>query len=158
MPLILLPIMGFVVILIGAGWLHALRIQERAARTPPEPSCGNCGYNVIGLPGHICPECGSDLRQVGVLSGNYSIKLAYKGLFMGLGWTFVVGLLAYASAIVIFNSVQWIEAWVPPAFACFWVPLWATGALWLRKRYERAQPEASRYFGFSARKRSHHRA
>ena len=28
--------------------------------------CGRCGYDVRGLPGHVCPECGGDLREVGV--------------------------------------------------------------------------------------------
>jgi hypothetical protein len=32
-----------------------------------EPSCGKCRYIVHGLEGFICPECGSDLREVGIL-------------------------------------------------------------------------------------------
>ena len=31
-----------------------------------EPSCRACGYAVRGLPSFICPECGSDLREVGI--------------------------------------------------------------------------------------------
>ncbi len=30
--------------------------------------CAMCGYNVRGLPGQICPECGSDLDEVGRLT------------------------------------------------------------------------------------------
>jgi len=30
------------------------------------PRCGHCGYDVRGLPSPVCPECGSDLRIVGV--------------------------------------------------------------------------------------------
>ena len=30
------------------------------------PSCGSCGYAVAGLDGLICPECGADLRDVGI--------------------------------------------------------------------------------------------
>ena len=30
------------------------------------PSCRACGYAVKGLPSFICPECGSDLRDVGI--------------------------------------------------------------------------------------------
>jgi len=32
-----------------------------------EPLCGNCGYNVRGLTTFICPECGQDLRDVGIV-------------------------------------------------------------------------------------------
>ena len=31
-----------------------------------EPSCRACGYAVKGLPSFTCPECGSDLREVGI--------------------------------------------------------------------------------------------
>jgi len=31
-----------------------------------EPTCGGCGYVVTGLTTFVCPECGSDLRQVGI--------------------------------------------------------------------------------------------
>jgi hypothetical protein len=31
-----------------------------------EPSCRACGYAVRGLPSFTCPECGSDLRDVGI--------------------------------------------------------------------------------------------
>ena len=30
------------------------------------PSCRACGYAVKGLPSFTCPECGSDLREVGI--------------------------------------------------------------------------------------------
>ena len=31
-----------------------------------QPSCRACGYAVRGLPSFTCPECGSDLREVGI--------------------------------------------------------------------------------------------
>lgn len=31
-----------------------------------EPRCGMCGYPVRGLPTFRCPECGNDLRMVGI--------------------------------------------------------------------------------------------
>ena len=30
-------------------------------------TCGQCGYGVTGLPSFTCPECGSDLRDVGIV-------------------------------------------------------------------------------------------
>lgn len=28
----------------------------------PIPACPHCAYSLEGLPGHICPECGGDVR------------------------------------------------------------------------------------------------
>ena|SRR5690242_16377075 len=36
------------------------------ARRVEMPCCRACGYAVKGLPTFICPECGSDLREVGI--------------------------------------------------------------------------------------------
>lgn len=36
------------------------------AKGKGEMSCGGCGYAVRGLPGLNCPECGADLRAVGI--------------------------------------------------------------------------------------------
>lgn len=44
---------------------------ESAAPTPPDvddPRCGKCGYCVRGVPSFTCPECGSDLRAVGIVT------------------------------------------------------------------------------------------
>ena len=46
--------------------LQRERLREEGLYRLAEPRCGRCGYIVIGLPGHVCPECGSDLRVVGV--------------------------------------------------------------------------------------------
>jgi hypothetical protein len=43
------------------------RELDRDGAAAREPSCGRCGYIVTGLPSHVCPECGSDLRTVGVV-------------------------------------------------------------------------------------------
>jgi hypothetical protein len=43
-------------------------LSRRQRRRVSRPSCGKCGYAVRGLPTFICPECGSDLREVGILT------------------------------------------------------------------------------------------
>jgi hypothetical protein len=61
----------FLLILIAAAVAIALRslfFRRRIILT--EPSCGKCGYCVRGIPGLTCPECGSDLREVGILTAN----------------------------------------------------------------------------------------
>jgi hypothetical protein len=57
--LLLLPI------LVGAAVLQAT-LRGRVRHASDEPQCGKCGYNVTGLPGTVCPECGSDLGAVGI--------------------------------------------------------------------------------------------
>jgi hypothetical protein len=57
----------FVVVMIAAAmWLTARVWRRLAARRPSFSRCANCGYSTAGLPTWICPECGSDLRIVGI--------------------------------------------------------------------------------------------
>jgi class 3 adenylate cyclase len=60
-PLIVLALIAFAFAL--RRWKN-----RRAARAANEPSCGRCGYLVKGLTTFTCPECGSDLRDVGIVS------------------------------------------------------------------------------------------
>jgi hypothetical protein len=55
----------------GAALLALLATHRRAAIDPDaarEPRCGQCGYIVRGLQGMTCPECGGDLREVGIVA------------------------------------------------------------------------------------------
>jgi len=57
------------VVLLIAGGAIAWR-RRRARRAPGDlPTCGHCGYAVTGLTTFTCPECGSDLREVGIVRG-----------------------------------------------------------------------------------------
>src|SRR5262245_27162203 len=56
---------------------RAFSPAARAARVT-EPSCGSCGYCVRGLEGMICPECGSDLREVGILTPGEQKPMSMK--------------------------------------------------------------------------------
>jgi hypothetical protein len=38
-------------------------VQRRAVNRSGATLCGSCGYNLQGLAGHTCPECGGDLRR-----------------------------------------------------------------------------------------------
>jgi hypothetical protein len=45
------------------------RALSTAGHTAPnDPRCGKCGYIVRGVPSLHCPECGSDLREVGIVT------------------------------------------------------------------------------------------
>ena len=48
---------------------RALRRGRRAMAPGQPPLCGACGYDTRGLTTLTCPECGSDLRAVGIGAG-----------------------------------------------------------------------------------------
>ncbi len=50
--------------------LHAASVVTCGYMASPaatQSNCGKCGYLVTGLPTFQCPECGSDLREVGIV-------------------------------------------------------------------------------------------
>jgi len=60
------------IVLTALKWLELIPerfIHRRDSRQRPgaEPKCGQCGYSVTGLTTMVCPECGSDLREVGIV-------------------------------------------------------------------------------------------
>lgn len=64
--------MLFGLISVAAAWGLTVewRLRRDAARRAAgDPRCGHCGYLLIGLTARRCPECGSDLRWVGVDGG-----------------------------------------------------------------------------------------
>ncbi len=80
--------------LAGLMWFIKRRRAQGAG------TCGKCGYNVTGLPTFICPECGSDLRDVGINqgggSGAGSLKPSRTAMVLGLEltvWTLLYGAL-----------------------------------------------------------------
>jgi hypothetical protein len=57
------------VVLAGLVLLAVTWWKQGRGRGPVgEPSCGKCGYAVRGLASLNCPECGSDLREVGIVT------------------------------------------------------------------------------------------
>jgi len=58
---------GALICALAAGAVWTVR-RSRWRSPASEPACGQCGYFVTGLCGNVCPECGSDLRIVGVVA------------------------------------------------------------------------------------------
>jgi lipid-A-disaccharide synthase-like uncharacterized protein len=53
----------------GRNLMLIYRPATNKVRARPDvPVCGQCGYVVRGISSLTCPECGSDLREVGVLA------------------------------------------------------------------------------------------
>jgi predicted RNA-binding Zn-ribbon protein involved in translation (DUF1610 family) len=67
---------------------------DAAAAAPPPAACGRCGYDVRGLSSFTCPECGSDLREVGIVRprSRRGLDVGWKLLILAVGWP--VGALA----------------------------------------------------------------
>jgi hypothetical protein len=61
-----LLVIGIPLLLFAAGVMFGYW-RRRSVRVT-DPSCGKCRYIVHGLESFICPECGSDLREVGILA------------------------------------------------------------------------------------------
>jgi hypothetical protein len=72
-----------------------------------EPVCGKCRYCVRGITSLVCPECGSDLREVGIIAPNAALplpnyaKAIFWTLFLPipaflLSWLMLVTILPYS--------------------------------------------------------------
>jgi hypothetical protein len=51
----------------AVGFIIARLVTKPAPHASAESTCGNCGYIVRGISGTICPECGRDLLEVGII-------------------------------------------------------------------------------------------
>jgi hypothetical protein len=61
----LIPLAALVACLAGSLFVPHLLARwwpRRRSRRTVEEACPNCGYSLNGLPGPVCPECGSDTR------------------------------------------------------------------------------------------------
>lgn len=79
-------------------------IRGKVVRSFAEPRCRRCGYIVRGLPGHICPECGSDLRRIGIIRRGARVPLP-RPLRLA-GWSAFVFLAVFVPASVCWSSIE----------------------------------------------------
>jgi|SRR5688572_19151352 len=76
------------------------------------PSCRACGYAVKGLPSFTCPECGSDLREVGIDTPGAGREVIRRAKAAGAAAGEIVSgaaraLGAYATAV---GRLMWLRA------------------------------------------------
>jgi hypothetical protein len=84
-------------LLVVLAWLGSRRRRlnpREIAESTSEVGCGHCGYDARGLPSDICPECGSDLSEVGRIAPQFRRWQRVPPLLRGLVFAVVVLLLA----------------------------------------------------------------
>jgi len=87
-------------ILLIAGVAVAMMARRRPDRRVTQPICGECGYAVEGLPTFTCPECGSDLRKVGIITPRRaSRRLGAVGA--AVRWTLTLAVAATLITVVL---------------------------------------------------------
>jgi hypothetical protein len=94
------PLIGLV-LLVGA--VHMIwRAVTLPRGTRSAGACERCKYDVAELATFTCPECGADLRRVGIITP--AMEARRRGSMAGaiLAWTFLCGLLAYAGVMAVF--------------------------------------------------------
>lgn len=76
----------------------------RPERAAGFPRCGACAYDVGGLPTWTCPECGRDLRRVGVI-GTHQRRVPFsKTRSEGLAGVAVLCLIIGINLLLIWNA------------------------------------------------------
>jgi hypothetical protein len=83
--------------------LRKTEANDGRANSAVEPACGHCGYCVRGIEGPVCPECGSDLREVGIVTpGNR--RSVSPWTYVAL-WTLALPLPAILVSTVLLRTV-----------------------------------------------------
>lgn len=91
-------------------FLLLLLLWLATRKTPrPYPVCGGCGYAVQGAVTFICPECGYDLRGVGIERYQFGNKHAYKALSLLIALLILLSLLFF-----VFVTITGISAAAQP--------------------------------------------
>lgn len=98
-----------IVVLLGAVVLGALVVTLVATFVRwrdriRQPCCGNCRYPVEGLSTFTCPECGADLRGVGILAPGMRPKHRIFIAEMFAAWAVVAVFCGLITAGVVGNS------------------------------------------------------
>lgn len=97
--------MGFMIclllVLVGVGLLVVLS-QVLTKRRQGPMACGACGYPVEGLSALRCPECGADLRKVGIQPAVQ--RSSATSVVMALGVVGVVFLLGFGVFVWLFTA------------------------------------------------------
>lgn len=101
------------VLALSVGLLRAVGARRRAGPSPAGPAvvgpvCGRCGYSVLGLGSLTCPECGGDLRAVGIVTPRTPRR--------GLGFVASAVMLTIAVFVMAVPMTALLTSLLPPRF------------------------------------------
>jgi hypothetical protein len=129
---------ALLIVMLAALWLRRRRPAGAAG-----PSCGRCGYGVTGLPSAVCPECGSDLRDVGVVASGAADA---GGAAACAAWTLAAPLVALLGGVLVAEyalprspdptgALPYVHpVWFWPAVVVVTGGVWWAGARGIRRR------------------------
>src|SRR5688572_10445859 len=96
-------------LLVLLAWLGSRRRKlnpRRFADGGVPAACGSCGYDLTGLPGTTCPECGSDLELVGRISPQFRRWAAVPVTARLIVWTIMLAVLGGTwSYVAVYKSL-----------------------------------------------------
>jgi hypothetical protein len=87
--LIELFVVGAVIVVCFGAYRVFRGPAATAGHDSAAPRCGRCNYIVRGVPTFTCPECGSDLREVGILTARSATRAAGPVPYIAI-WTLVL--------------------------------------------------------------------
>ena len=99
LPMVFLVVVAWAIVTV----LRAVTLPRKASRYA---ACGSCAYAVAELNSLVCPECGGDQRQTGIVTPK--IEMARRGSLTTaiLAWTFLCGTGGYlVFSVVVFSVV-----------------------------------------------------
>jgi len=137
---IIVVFVAVLLLMAAAPMLVVLRVQP-ARDMSNGGACGKCGYNVRGIESLACPECGADLREVGI-TGTVRPR---TGLFVGASavWLFAMSVLALAAGLVLAGMRELPSGNPSRAAAATWIVLCTlllttlacvAGVVWMHRR------------------------
>ncbi len=93
--------------------MFAIRLLIISPRSGPQNTqsvCGGCQYPVTGLSSLTCPECGGDLRRVGILTPTQQRNIGGRGTFRRVAAVAVLLLAGMIGLSVMFSFVRYQQA------------------------------------------------
>ena len=92
-PIELIIILFVAMVMLGLPSLVLWLVLRKNKGGSGMANCGKCGYQVRGISTLNCPECGADLREVGIVKGKSSKVMVWVAVVVGVG-VVLIGLCA----------------------------------------------------------------